>query len=41
MRDMNVKEQEAYSWLKRTSSHHNTRIAEIARRVVQLELNRK
>ncbi len=41
MRDMGVKEQEAYSWLKRTSSHHNTRIAEVARRVVSLELNRK
>jgi AmiR/NasT family two-component response regulator len=41
MRDMNVKEQEAYSWLKRASSHHNTRIAEIARRVVALELNHK
>jgi response regulator NasT len=41
MRDMGVKEQEAYSWLKRTSSHHNTRIAEVARRVVALEMNRK
>jgi two-component system, response regulator PdtaR len=41
MRDMNVKEQEAYSWLKRTSSHHNLKIAEIARRVVALEMNKR
>ena len=41
MRDMNVKEQEAYSWLKRTSSHHNLKIAEIARRVVALETNKR
>lgn len=39
IRDMGVKEQEAYFWLKRTSSHHNTKIAEVARRVVALELN--
>jgi AmiR/NasT family two-component response regulator len=37
MRDMQVGEQEAFQWLKRTSSHHNTRLAEVARRVVALE----
>lgn len=40
MRDMRVKEQEAYSWLKRASSHHNLRIGEVARRVVSLEMNK-
>lgn len=40
MRDMGVKEQEAYAWLKRASSHHNLKIGEVARRVVALELNR-
>jgi response regulator NasT len=37
MRDMKVGEQEAYRWLKRTSSHHNQKLAEIARRIVALE----
>jgi AmiR/NasT family two-component response regulator len=40
MRDMRVGEQEAFAWLKRTSSHHNTRLGEVARRVVSLELNK-
>ena len=40
MRDMNVGEQEAFFWLKRTSSHRNARLGDIARRVVALELNR-
>jgi AmiR/NasT family two-component response regulator len=40
MRDMGVKEQEAYSWLKRASSHHNLRIGEVARRVVTLETSK-
>lgn len=37
MRDMKVGEQEAYRWLKRTSSQSNQRIAEVARRLVALE----
>lgn len=37
MRDMDVGEQEAYRWLKRTSSRSNRKIAEIARRIVGLE----
>lgn len=37
MRDMGVGEQEAYRWLKRTSSQSNTKIAEIARRIVALD----
>lgn len=37
MRDMGVKEQEAYAWLKRASSHHNMKLGEVARRVVSLE----
>lgn len=40
MRDMGVKEQEAYSWLKRASSHHNLKIGEVARRVVTLEMTK-
>jgi len=37
MRDMRIGEQEAYRWLKRASSHHNQKLAEIARRVVVLD----
>ncbi len=37
MRDMKVGEQEAYRWLKRTSSRSNEKVAEIARRIVALE----
>ncbi|MGD0111184.1 MAG: response regulator [Armatimonadota bacterium] len=37
MRDLRVGEQEAYRWLKRTSSHHNQKLAEVARRIVALE----
>jgi response regulator NasT len=37
MRDMGVGEQEAYRWLKRTSSHHNRKLAEVARRLVALD----
>ena len=37
MRDLRVGEQEAYRWLKRTSSHHNKKLAEVARRIVALE----
>jgi AmiR/NasT family two-component response regulator len=37
MRDMGVGEQEAYRWLKRTSSHSNQKIAQVARRIVALE----
>ncbi len=37
MRDLNVGEQEAYRWLKRTSSQSNQKIAEVARRIVALD----
>jgi len=37
MRDMGVGEQEAYRWLKRTSSHSNRKLAEVARRIVALD----
>jgi len=37
MRDLRVGEQEAYRWLKRTSSHSNQKLAEVARRIVALE----
>jgi AmiR/NasT family two-component response regulator len=37
MRDLGVGEEEAYRWLKRTSSHHNEKLVEIARRVVALD----
>jgi len=37
MRDMGVGEQEAYRWLKRTSSHSNQKLAEVARRIVALD----
>jgi len=37
MRDMKVGEQEAYRWLKRTSSRSNEKVAEIARRIVALD----
>jgi len=37
MRDMKVGEQEAYRWLKRTSSQSNVKVAEIARRLVALD----
>lgn len=37
MRDMGVGEQEAYRLMKRSSSHHNQKLAEIARRVVALD----
>jgi AmiR/NasT family two-component response regulator len=40
MRDMKVKEQEAYSWLKRASSHHNLKIGEVARRLVSIEVHK-
>ena len=38
MRDMGVGEQEAYRWLKRTSSRSNQKIAEVARRIVALDV---
>jgi response regulator NasT len=38
MRDMSVGEQEAYRWLKRTSSHSNQKIAEVARKIVALDV---
>ena len=37
MRDMKVGEQEAYRWLKRTSSQSNQKIAEVARRILALD----
>jgi len=37
MRDMRIGEQEAHRWLKRASSHHNLKLAEVARRVVALD----
>lgn len=37
MRDMGVGEQEAYRWLKRTSSHSNLKIGEVARKIVALD----
>lgn len=37
MRDMHVGEQEAYRWLKRTSSRSNHKLADVARRVVALD----
>lgn len=37
MRDLGVDEQEAYRWLKRTSSRSNRKVAEVARRIVALE----
>jgi response regulator NasT len=37
MRDLGVGEQEAYRWLKRSSSQSNRRISEIARDIVALE----
>ena len=37
MRDLGVTEQDAYRWLKRTSSLSNQPIVEVARRVVALE----
>jgi len=37
MRDMRVGEQEAYRWLKRSSSLSNRTMADVARRVVALE----
>ena len=37
MRDLKVGEQEAYRWLKRTSSQSNQKIAEVARRIVALD----
>lgn len=37
MRDMRVGEQEAYRWLKRTSSHHNRKLSDVARRIVALD----
>lgn len=37
MRDMGVGEREAYRWLKRASSHHNQRLADVARRIVALD----
>jgi response regulator NasT len=39
MRDMKVGEQEAFSWLKRTSSHSNTKLVDVARRLIALETN--
>lgn len=40
MRDLEVGEQEAYRWLKKTSSHSNHKLADVARRIVSLETNR-
>jgi response regulator NasT len=40
MRDMRVGEQEAFRWLKRASSHHNQKLAEVARRIVALDNTR-
>ena len=40
MRDMKVGEQEAYRWLKRTSSQSNRKIADVARSIVALECRR-
>lgn len=40
MRDMKVGEQEAYRWLKRTSSQSNRKIAEVARSIIALESRR-
>ena len=37
MRDMQVGEQEAYRWIKRTSSRSNQKLAEVARRIVALD----
>ncbi|NIQ99887.1 MAG: ANTAR domain-containing protein, partial [Gemmatimonadales bacterium] len=37
MRDLAVSEQDAYRWLKATSSRTNCKMSEIARRVVALE----
>jgi response regulator NasT len=37
MRDLGVGEQEAYRWLKRSSSQSNRRVSEIARDIVALE----
>ena len=37
MRDLGVGEQEAYRWLKRTSSLNNQKLADVARRVVALD----
>jgi len=37
MRDMKVGEQEAYRWLKRTSSSTNQKIVTVARRIVALD----
>ena len=37
MRDMHVGEQEAYRWLKRTSSRSNQKLADVARRIVALD----
>jgi response regulator NasT len=37
MRDLGVGEQEAYRWLKRSSSQSNRRISEIARDIVALD----
>ncbi len=37
MRDMKVGEQEAYRWLKRTSSQSNRKLAEVAKSIVALD----
>lgn len=37
VRDMQVGEQEAYRWLKQTSSRSNQKLAEVARRIVALD----
>ena len=37
MRDMKVGEQEAYRWLKRTSSQSNRKMADVARSIVALD----
>ena len=41
MRDLEVGEQEAYRWLKKTSSHSNHKLADVARRIVALETDRR
>jgi len=37
MRDMKVGEQEAYRWMKRTSSQSNRKIADVAKSIVALD----
>ncbi len=41
MRDMHVGEQDAYRWLRLTSSRSNQKLAEVARRIVALDSPRR